>query len=876
MRLNAQLAFETLVGLDSTLAVGEGTHLPADVPMTLRPRQPRPVLAGALLLAAFGLPSARGADAAIDASTGDVSLHTLAPLLESHCYDCHGYGAREGNLALDELLTAEPSPATRDQWRKTWKMVRQEFMPPVGAEPLAHDARKTLTRAIAESRLGVDYAKPDPGRVTMRRLNRMEYDFTIRDLFGVDVTTSAHVPSMTSNSETTLRDLLPPDDTAFGFDNIGDFQSLPPALLDRYFEIAELVVSNVIITEGPWYPTQEVGRERLDVDREDEPKLTRHVAKFEVDRAGHYQVQVSFALGGWQEYGGAYDYSFAVDGKQASAETIDVGGQEVHEYLAVQDFEPGEHEVVLTTVAVKANSDGDLEHLRLNARVGVTGPIVEGEASYPESHRKIFFDGPAPSDPEQRRAYAEAVLKRVSDRAFRRPVDPVTLGRLADLALLDDNFERGVGQAMVAILTSPRFLFRTEMQPQPDDPKAVHAIDEYALASRLSYLLWLSLPDEELTQLAADGKLRENLPAQLTRMLADPKSARFLEDFAGQWLRTRNVLMTAISKRDMIDPYRGALKRETDMMFEHIVREDRDLLELVTADYTFMNRQLARFYGLRGIAEGDDFERVELPADSHRGGLLTQGSFLTSTSNPDRTSPVKRGLFVLENLLATQPPPPPANVPPLDDAHVEGKMVVSVRDQLEAHRADPACAACHAHFDPIGIVLENYDLVGKWREAERSGAAIDPTGVTVTGDELAGIDDLKEYIVDNKERFYRCCTEKLMTYALGRGIEPYDAATVDRITDEMMADGGKFSTLLISVVESPAFQTRRGDDASELQTAPRVVVPEIPPPDKRKGRRGRFNQFQRPGERRGRDEQRRPEPEAPVAVDPEAKESNDE
>jgi hypothetical protein len=232
-------------------------------------------------------------------------------------------------------------------------------------------------------------------------------------------------------------------------------------------------------------------------------------------------------------------------------------------------------------------------------------------------------------------------------------------------------------------------------------------------------------------------------------------------------------------------------------------------------------------------------------------------------------------LFVLENLLATQPPPPPANVPPLDDAHVEGKMVVSVRDQLEAHRADPACAACHAHFDPIGIVLENYDLVGKWRVAERSGAAIDPTGVTVTGDELAGIDDLKEYIVDNKERFYRCCTEKLMTYALGRGMEPYDAATVDRITDEMMADGGKFSTLLSSVVESPAFQTRRGDDASELQTAPRVVVPEIPPPDKRKGRRGRFNQFQRPGGRRRGDEQRRPEPEAPVPADPESKDSND-
>lgn len=822
-----------------------------------------------MLLSAASLPTARGADPTVDASSA-----ALAGLFESHCYDCHGNGAREGNLALDELLTAEPSPATRDQWRKCWKMVRQEFMPPVGAEPLGHDDRKALTRAIAASRLGVDLANPDPGRVTMRRLNRMEYDFTVRDLFDVDVTASAYVPSMTSNSETTLRDLLPPDDTAFGFDNIGDFQSLPPALLDRYFEIAELVVSNVIVTEGPWYPTQEVGRESLDVERDDEPMRTRHTAKVKIDRGGRYRIGVSFSLGGWQEYGGAYEFRFDVDDKQASADTIDVGGQKLHEYVVEQELEPGEHTVVLTTVAVKENSDGDMEHLKLDARVAVTGPIIEGEASYPESHRKIFFDGPPPAEPAQRRAYAEAVLKRVADRAFRRPVDPVTLGRLADLALVDDNFERGVGQAMVAILTSPRFLFRTELQPQPDDPKAVHALDDYALASRISYLLWLSLPDAELTQLAAAGKLRENLPAQITRMLADPKSGRFLEDFAGQWLRTRNVLMTAISKRDMIDPYRGALKRETDMLFEHVVREDRDLLELVTANYTFMNRQLAKFYGMPGIAEGDDHERVELPADSHRGGILTQGSFLTSTSNPDRTSPVKRGLFVLENLLATQPPPPPANVPPLEEAHVEGKMVVSVRDQLEAHRADPACAACHAHFDPIGVVLENYDLVGRWRDAERSGAAIDPTGVTVTGDELAGIDDLKEYIVDNRERYYRCCTEKLMTYALGRGLEPYDAATVDRITDEMMANGGKFSGLLASVIRSPAFQTRRGDDASELQTAPRVVLPEIPPPDKRKGRRGRFNDIQRPGDRRP-GERRRSEPEAPAPVDPEAKESND-
>ena len=419
----------------------------------------------------------------------------------------------------------------------------------------------------------------------------------------------------------------------------------------------------------------------------------------------------------------------------------------------------------------------------------------------------------------------------MATRAFRRPVDPTTLGRLTDLAMSEDHFERGIANALVAILTSPRFLFRTELQPQPDDPSVRYELDDYALASRLSYLLWLSMPDEELNRLANAGRLREELPTQLQRMLADSKSERFYEDFVGQWLRTRNVLMTPISEREMVDPVRGAMKRETEMMFEHIARNDRDLLELVTARYSFLNERLAKYYGIEGVS-GNEFRRVELPADSHRGGLLTQGSFLVSTSNPDRTSPVKRGLFVLENLLATQPPAPPANVPALEDAKVDGRPLHTVVEQLAAHRADPACAACHAYFDPIGIVLENYDGLGRWRERE-NGVVIDCTSTTVTGEEFHGLDDLRDYIVANKERYYRCCAEKLMTYALGRGLEPYDAVTVDLITNKLMNEGGKFSMLLLEVVESAAFQLRRGDDQAPLPER-RLAVPEIPPPELRK------------------------------------------
>ena len=678
---------------------------------------------------------------ALSASAADIG--DARPLFESHCFDCHGNGASEGNLSLDALLASDDSPAIRSQWRKVWKMVRQGFMPPADAEPLARADRRAITQWVEQASLGVNYDDPDPGRVTMRRLNRMEYEFTVNDLFGVDVTVMEDLSSLSQGKEKRLRDMLPPDDTAYGFDNIGDFQTLSPALLEKYFEIAELIVSKVIVTEGPWYPVHDVERSAIDVSRDRETKRTEHVARFEVAETGEYRVDIQFYLGGWQEYGGGFDFTLTFDDEQIPAKELHVGGQETHRFVREGALATGEHVLTFVTTAVKPDSEGELVNLQLNPKISVTGPIAADRRSYPESHQRIFFAGEPPTDPAERRQYAGEILRRIATKAFRRPVDEATLERLTDLAMAESTFERGIESGLLAILTSPRFLFRTELQPQPDDPTSRHPLDDYALASRLSYLLWLSLPDEELTKLAAAGELRPHLDEQVQRMLADPKSTRFIEDFAGQWLRTRNVLMTPISRRDDdIDPVRAAMKRETDMLFEHIVRNDRDLLELVTADYTFLDEQLARYYGVPG-EHGDEFRQVELPAESHRGGILTHGSFLVSTSNPDRTSPVKRGLFVLENLLATQPPPPPANVPSLEDAKVEGKTRATVREQLEAHRADPACAACHAHFDPIGIVLENYDVIGQWREDER-GAAIDPSATTVTGEALSGIDDLRQ------------------------------------------------------------------------------------------------------------------------------------
>jgi hypothetical protein len=426
------------------------------------------------------------------------------------------------------------------------------------------------------------------------------------------------------------------------------------------------------------------------------------------------------------------------------------------------------------------------------------------------------------------------------------------------LALQHEQFERGIAQALTAIITSPKFLFRTETQPQPNDPKVIHPLDDYALASRLSYLLWLSLPDDELTTLAAKGELRKNLHAQLKRMIDDPKSERFFEDFPGQWLRTRNVLMTPItmkSEKD-VNPVRGAMKKETEMLFEHIARNDRDLIELITADYTFADKKLAEFYGLPTIPEKDKgFQKITLGPETKRGGLLTHSSFLLSTSNPNRTSPVKRGLFILENLLGVEVPPPPPNVPALDDVNIGDTSKMTGRALLAAHREAKSCAACHAHFDPIGIALENFDVFGKWRDTE-NGNKIDTTETSITGEKLTGLKDVQDLFAKNKERLYHGIAEKLFIYALGRGLEPADSITTDRMAEKLAQNGGKFSVLLHELVDSPAFLSRRGD-ALGTKASTKSFVPPTPPPDKR-----------RPQKRR-----KKPavdEEDAPVAVPPAA------
>ena len=763
-------------------------------------------------------------------------------LFEKYCFDCHGDGTRRGELALDDLLKAAPSDERRRDWLKTWKIVRHEFMPPTGHPSPTAEERRTMVDWIAAAKLGVDFAKPDPGRVTIRRLNRMEYENSVQDLFGIDFASeseySSDVGDAVGNSVLRLRDRLPPDETAYGFDNIGDFLTLPPPLLERYFEIAELVVDRILPPDGLRSPERVFPPAKFRIARSADPSKTEQSVSFEAPHAGRYTVEIRFIVGGWQEFGGTYDFTATIGTEPIGTEKVDVGGYKRVRVSKTVELPAGSHPRVLSTKPQAAGKDGNAKPLELRPTVRVIGPLGEQYLEHPASYKRIFVNGEPPADPKGQRAYAREILERIASRAFRRPVDPQTLDGLTDLAAKNTRFDRGIAQATTAILTSPRFLYRAETQPRPDDPKSVHPLDEYALASRLSYLLWLSLPDDELTRLASRGELRRQLASQAKRMLADPKSERFFEDFPGQWLRTRNVLMASISVRgaaDKLDKVRKSMKQETEMLFGHIARGDRDLIELVTADYTFLDKPLADFYGIKGVPD-KGVHKVSLEPDSHRGGILAHGSFLVATSNPNRTSPVKRGLFVLENLLAIEPSPPPPNIPALDDVKIEGAAKKTGRELLALHRAQKSCAACHAHFDPIGISLENYDVIGRWRD-EENGQPIDTAEKMATGETIAGLRDVRDLLVRKKEKFYHAVAAKLMTYALGRGLEPADYVTVDRAADRMTAEGGKFSVLLTTLLESPAFRNRRGDDAGGVRGVASDFVPPTPPLEKRRPQR---------------------------------------
>lgn len=736
----------------------------------------------------------------------------VAPLLNQYCYSCHGNGKKKADLALDAYKDEASVLNDRKTWEKVLHNLRTGDMPPENKPQPTPQQREMLIAWIDSTIFQTDCNEPDPGRVTLHRLNRAEYNNTVRDLIGISFQPA---------------DDFPADDSGYGFDNIGDVLSMPPILLEKYLGAAERILAAAIVTDPVKHATRRIQAESMGPDPGKEVfgngfkalSSNRNITtSYDAPVASDYILRIRAY--GQQAGPDPARMELKVDGKSVKIHDVKAVEDSPKKYEASARLTVGKHKVEIAFIndymsppePKKSRKDRNLfiDYLEVVAPPGAV-PL-------PESHVRIFGRNSEPTS-----GSAQSIVRRFATLAYRRPVSDVEVKRLMRFFELGqkngEKFERGVEVALQAILVSPHFLFRGELQPEPNNPRVVHAINEYALASRLSYFLWSSMPDEELFRLAGQGTLRKNLETQVKRMLRDSKAHALVDNFAGQWLQLRNLKLISPDPDEFPEfdeDLRKSMQQETELFFETIVREDRSVLEFLTADYTFLNDRLARHYKLPPV-KGEAFLRVSLVGTPRR-GLLTQGSVLTITSNPTRTSPVKRGKWVLENILGTPPPPPPPEVPELSEAR-EKVLSGTLRQRLEQHREDPVCASCHARMDPIGFGLENFDGIGGWRQKDGK-FAIEPAGKLVSGETFNGPTELTQILAQRKkEDFVRCLAEKLLIYALGRGLEYYDRCALDRIAQEVPKSNYEFSGLILEVVRSTPFQKRRGEGDRFMQAS---------------------------------------------------------
>jgi hypothetical protein len=782
----------------------------------------------------------------------------IQPLLAKYCYDCHADGVNKGKVAFDVFATEAELVSRHDLWLAALKNVRAGIMPPLeegDTRPSVAEIAK-LAQWVKYEAFGLNAAAPDPGRVTVRRLNRSEYRNTINDLMGVEF-----------NSEVEF----PPDDTGNGFDNIGDVLTVSPLLLEKYLQAAETIVERAVpkvarvmperVAYGKDFRTGNSnggggnGAGKAGGGGGGAPLLITKPAKlqhaFRFEKTATYQIAAELEVRGSFDFDpGRGEVICFVDGKEWFRDDVAWQERKVlrHEqeltltegshtvsFEIVPEKKPGaaiaaaESEKTSTGAAGGGGGSG-APSTRVDVRivsVQINGPLDPKQWVSPANYTRFFPKGPAPESAPAREKYARELLGDFAQRAYRRPVEAAQVNRLVEVARETykqpgKTFEEGIGRAMMAVLASPRFLFRSELPVAGND--AVANVDDYTLASRLSYFLWSSMPDAELFTLAGKGQLRPQMAAQVKRMLADPKAQALVKNFIGQWLQVRDVESVPINARVVLGPnaarnkegriefdgpMRRAMRSETEMTFSYVLKEDRSVLELLDSNYTFLNERLAKHYGIPGVT-GDELHLVTLPEGSPRGGVLTQGSVLAVTSNPTRTSPVKRGLFVLDNILGVPPPPPPPDIPALEESEKLFKgREPKLSEILAAHRSNKMCSSCHERMDPLGLAFENFTAMGTWRDKE-SRQTIEVAGKLVTGEKFASVSELK-HVLTHERRFdyYRCLTEKLLTFALGRGLDYHDVETIDRIVDNLERNGGRMSVLLNGVIESAPFQKLR-------------------------------------------------------------------
>jgi mono/diheme cytochrome c family protein len=777
-------------------------------------------------------------------------------VLDTYCVTCHNARLKTAGLVLDTLDPAhvETNAAT---WEKVVARLRAQTMPPPPArrpdkatyDALASTLEGALDRAALEN--------PNPGRPAVHRLNRAEYANAVRDLLGVVVD---------------ARELLPVDDSGYGFDNIADVLSVSPGLLERYMNAARRI-SRLAVGDPDMKPalqTYSAPKYLVQDDRMDEqlPFGSRGGIAiphyFPLD--GEYTLKVRLYRTWRDEIRGLSrshtldirldrtrikSLTFGGDGERA----IWLPGQAVpnptaYELNADAPLEvrfaakAGQHTIGLAFQQQTVEEEGYLrpsvpvtsfeyagnrEGNPAVDSVVVGGPYNPAGAGDTASRRRIFVCRPGPRLGET--ACARQIVRTLARRAFRRPVTPAdvdvlmqayTTGRRNGL------FDAGIEFALRRILVSPEFIFRIEHDPQGVAPGTPYRISDVELASRLSFFLWSSIPDDELLTVAEQGQLKTpaGLQKQIRRMLADPRSASLVSNFVGQWLYLRNLRTDAPDPTafpDFEDNLRQAFQKETELFFQANLAEDRSVLDLLRADFTFVNERLARHYGIPGIY-GSHFRRVVLQ-DKSRAGLLGQGSVLTVTSYPTRTSPVLRGKWLLENVLGAPPPAPPPNVPALKDTGESGKPA-TVRERMEQHRKNPACAACHARMDPLGFALENFDAIGAWRDSD-ANAKIDASGVMPDGTKFDGPDGLRAVLLSRGDQFVRTMVEKLLTYALGRGLEPADMPVVRQITRSAAARDYRWSDVISGIASSVPFEMRATPAADEAraETPKRALQP---------------------------------------------------
>lgn len=759
-------------------------------------------------------------------------------VLDQYCTGCHNQTAKTAGLMLDTLDVTRVGEH-RDEWEKVARKIRSGAMPPPRL-PRPDKATALEVARYLEGELDREAReRPNPGRPTLHRLNRAEYGNAVRDLFGLELDVAS---------------LLPGDGAAYGFDNNADALSLSPALTERYLGAAAKISQTVLGLERgvPTADTFFVPTDRKQGSRvnEDLPWGSRGglAVRYYFPADGEYLVQVKLNEAGID--GGIIGITkeeqqlvIAIDGAKVSTATIGGSASErqpgaprptqaereerdrkiLESLLFRVAVQAGEHLVQAyfvqrTTALVEDLFDPYLRRDPYRAGNGepgvaslaITPPARSESASAASPTRdKLFVCYPHAA--AEQTACAEKIIATLARRAYRRPVTDddlaVPFARYRDGAS-KGSFESGLELALRSILVSPKFLFRVETQPQGVAPGEVYRINDLELASRLSFFLWSSIPDDELLEVAGAGRLHEPeaLREQVRRMLADPRSEALVKDFAGQWLQIRNVAGFFPSPELLFhfdDQLREGFATETEMFFGSIIRENRSVLDLLDADYTFLNERLAKHYGIEGVY-GERFRRVSLPPESPRRGLLGQGSILTGTARPNRTSPVIRGKWILENIFGAPPAPPPANVPALKEERDPNK-ILPMREQIAAHRANPACAGCHEQMDQLGFALENFDAIGEWREVYANNLPIDASAELPDGTTMDGPVELRKVLLGHSDDFLATVAERLLTYALGRGLEAGDMPALREITRGAAGEDYRFASLIQGVASSVPF-----------------------------------------------------------------------